>query len=115
MSTIGERPDELDRVLDAADPRYVKLQLDIAHYQQGGGDPVRAVRKFADRLLFLHIKDVESTRQVSDRRPRRAAYRFAELGRGTVDVKAVFAALRDVEFRGWAVVSADTDASRSRY
>ena len=61
MNSIGERPEELDQVLDAADPRYVKLELDIAHYQQGGGDPVRAVRQHADRLLFLHIKDVEST------------------------------------------------------
>src|SRR4029077_12122407 len=61
MGTIGERPDELDWILDAADPGVVKLELDIAHYQQGGGDPVKAVRKYADRLLFLHIKDVQRT------------------------------------------------------
>ena len=60
MGTIGERPDDADRVLSAADPRYVKLLLDVAHYQQGGGDPVAAIRRYRDRLLLLHVKDVES-------------------------------------------------------
>src|SRR2546428_119280 len=58
MGSMGERPEEVDRVLDAADPRYVKLELDIAHYYQGGGDPVKAIERYKDRLLFLHIKDV---------------------------------------------------------
>src|SRR5207302_689069 len=31
MRAIGEAPAEVDRVLDASDPRYVKLELDIAH------------------------------------------------------------------------------------
>ena len=59
MGSLGEAPDEVDWIMDAADPRYIKLELDIAHYQQGGGDPVKAIRKYRDRLLFLHIKDVE--------------------------------------------------------
>src|SRR5437773_1915334 len=59
MNSIGEPPDAIARILDAADPRYVKLLLDIAHYQQGGGDPAAAVRQYADRLIFLHVKDVE--------------------------------------------------------
>jgi inosose dehydratase len=108
MGTIGERPDELDWILDAADPRYVKLELDIAHYQQGGGDPVKAVRKYADRLLFLHIKDVE------DKPGGAGGYRFVELGRGRVDVKGVFAAMRDVRFRGWAVVELDAVPDKAR-
>ena len=106
MNNIGERPEEVDRVLEATDPRYVKLLLDIAHYQQGGGDPVRAVRKFADRILFLHIKDVQSPLPGNTGDPMRS-YRFVELGRGKVDVKGVFAALTEVKFRGWAIVELD--------
>ncbi len=98
MNNIGERPEEVDRVLDATDPRYVKVLLDIAHYQQGGGDPVRAVRKFSDRILFLHIKDVQSPLPGNTGDPMRS-YRFVELGRGTVDIKGVFAALNEVKFR----------------
>ena len=113
MNNIGERPEEVDRVLEATDPRYVKVLLDIAHYQQGGGDPVRAVRKFADRILFLHIKDVQSPMPGNTGDPMRS-YRFVELGRGKVDVKGVFAALNEVKFRGWAIVELDAVPDKAR-
>jgi len=112
MGTIGEKPDDVDRILDAADPRYVKLELDVAHYQQGGGDPVRAIRRYADRLLFLHLKDVESvaagaTGGAGNARGTGQAYRFVELGRGRVNLPGVLDALKDVKFRGWAVIELD--------
>jgi len=99
MGSLSERPEELDQVMSASDPRYVKLELDIAHYFQGGGDPVKAIEKFSDRLLFLHIKDVE--------RVSKSVYRFVELGRGLVDVPAVFESLTKINYRGWAVVELD--------
>jgi inosose dehydratase len=111
MNALGESPDEVDQILKATDPRYVKLELDIAHYQQGGGDPARAIRKYRDRLLFLHIKDVESL--PSDDKSKRN-YRFVELGRGRVDLPAVFRALKDVKFKGWAVVELDEVPDKSR-
>lgn len=95
LGSIGEKPSDIDRVLEACDPRYVRLLLDVAHYQAGGGDPVAAIRKHADRLLFLHIKDLRERQ-------------FVELGRGSVDLRGVFAALRDVHFTGWAVVELDS-------
>lgn len=111
MGSLGEAPDEVDSIMEAADPHYVKLELDIAHYQQGGGDPAHAIRQYHDRLLFLHIKDVESL-STSDERGR--AYRWVELGRGRVDLPAVFAALKDVKFRGWAVIELDSVPDKSR-
>jgi inosose dehydratase len=113
MNNIGERPEEVDRVLDATDPRYVKVLLDIAHYQQGGGDPVRAVRKFSDRILFLHIKDVQSPLPGNTGDPMRS-YRFVELGRGKVDIQSVFTALNEVKFRGWAIVELDAVPDKAR-
>ena len=113
MNNIGERPEEVDRVLDATDPRYVKVLLDIAHYQQGGGDPVRAVRRYADRILFLHIKDVQSPLPGNTGDPMRS-YRFVEIGRGKVDVKGVFAALAEVRFKGWAIVELDAVPDKAR-
>ena len=113
MNSIGERPEEVDRVLDATDPRYVRVLLDIAHYQQGSGDPVRAVRKFSDRILFLHIKDVQSPLPGNTGDPMRS-YRFVELGRGTVDIKGVFAALNEIKFKGWAIVELDAVPDKAR-
>ncbi len=111
MGSLGEASDEVNRIMDAADPRYVKLELDIAHYQQGGGDPARAIRQYHDRLLFLHIKDVES---LSTHDERGRTYRWVELGRGRVDLPAVFAALKDVKFRGWAVIELDGVPDKSK-
>ncbi len=113
MNSIGEQPDEIDRVLDTMDPNVVKLLLDIAHYRQGGGDPVKAVRKYADRLAVLHLKDVQSPLPGHTGDPMRS-YRFVELGRGKVDIKAVFAALDEVKFRGWAVVELDAVPDKAR-
>jgi inosose dehydratase len=105
MGTIGEKPDAVDRILEAADPRYVKLELDVAHYHQGGGDPVRAIRRYGDRLLFLHLKDVESVPN---------SYRFVELGRGKVNLRGVLDALKDVKFRGWVIVELDSVPDNAR-
>lgn len=112
MHSLGERPDEVDRILDAADSKYVKLLLDVAHYVEGGGDPVKAIEKYRDRLLFLHIKDVQI---VSPGAGSKNPYRFVELGRGRVDLPAVFAALERVKFHGWLIVELDgnPDAARS--
>ena len=90
MGSLGERPEEVDQILQAMDPRFAKLELDVAHYFQGGGDPAKAIEKYKDRLLFLHIKDVEPVPDApSGKRP----FRFVELGRGRVDLPAVFEAL----------------------
>lgn len=101
--SLGEKPDEIERVLDATNPRYVRLLLDIAHYRVGGGDPVAAIHRYADRLLFLHIKDVRLRAADAEGPP----FQFVELGRGTVDLPGVVAALRAVRFGGWAVVELD--------
>jgi inosose dehydratase len=70
------------------------------------------MRKYRDRLLFLHITVVEGPKNDS---PGGKGYRFVELGRGRVDLPASFKALHDVKFRGWAVVELDgvTDPKRS--
>lgn len=111
MGALSQSPAEIRRVMDASDSRLVRLELDVAHYAQGGGDPAEAVRGYAGRLLFLHIKDVESP--APGHGPE--SYRFVELGRGRVDLPAVFQALKSVGFDGWAVVELDEvpDAART--
>jgi len=94
MGAFGEKPDEVTRILDAADPRFVHLLLDTAHYQQAGGDPAAAIRRYGERIRLLHLKDL-------------AGSHFIELGRGSVDFKAVFAALDAIGYDGWGIVEVD--------
>lgn len=100
MNSTGEKPHEIAAVLDAADRRHVRLLFDVAHYQQGGGDPVAAIRQYRDWIDVVHLKDV---------RPRESApgYEFVELGRGRVDLPGCFAALRETGFDKWAIVELD--------
>jgi inosose dehydratase len=113
MNSLGERPEEVDRILDAADQKFVHLELDIAHYRMGGGKPADAIRKYAERLLFLHIKDLETPVPGATGDPSRS-YRFVELGRGVVDLPACFAALKQVSFKGWCVVELDSVPDKAR-
>jgi inosose dehydratase len=111
MGAMGQTPEGVEQIMAAADPRYAKLELDIAHYFQGGGDPAKAVEKYSDRLLFLHLKDVEKLPATAETKD---PYRFVELGRGSVNVSAVLEALRKINFRGWGVVELDSVPDKTR-
>lgn len=113
MNSIGERPQEIDAVMQATDPRHATLLFDTAHYQQGGGDPIAGIKKYADRITVLHIKDLESPAPGATG-DRSGSYRFIELGRGKVDLKSVFAVLKQVGFKGWAIVELDRVSDPSR-
>ncbi len=105
MNQLGETPEEVDVIVQAMNPKYCKLLLDIAHYRQGGGMPEKAVRQYKDVLYALHLKDTMSPLPDKPNDPK--AYRFVELGRGNVNVPAVFKALDEVGFKGWGVVELD--------
>lgn len=59
-----ESPEEIDMLL-ARTPPELGLTLDTGHTVVGGGDPIEIVRRYADRLVHLHLKDVD--RAVLDR------------------------------------------------
>ncbi|AQG79708.1 sugar phosphate isomerase/epimerase family protein [Spirosoma montaniterrae] len=105
MNQLGETPEEVDVIVQAMNPKYCKLLLDIAHYRQGGGLPENAVRQYKDMLYALHLKDTMSPLPDKPNDPK--AYRFVELGRGNVNVPAVFNALDDIGFAGWGVIELD--------
>jgi len=101
MGSAGERPEAIRELFGATDPKLVKLLLDVAHYQQGGGDPIAAIHEYKDRIAVMHLKDVE---------PRPGStpnYRFVELGRGKVDLAGVVKAMNAINYKGWAVIELD--------
>ncbi|MCF2444967.1 sugar phosphate isomerase/epimerase [Dyadobacter sp. CY345] len=100
MNQLGETPEEVDIIVQAMDPRYAKLLLDIAHYKQGGGEPEEAVVKYKNIIHSLHLKDTKPA-------DTKNGYKFVELGQGRVNVPAVFDALNKIKFKGWAVIELD--------
>ncbi|MET7508260.1 sugar phosphate isomerase/epimerase [Streptomyces albidoflavus] len=47
------------RLLDTTDPDLVELCLDTGHYAYCGGDSVRLVETYGERLGYLHLKQVD--------------------------------------------------------
>lgn len=105
MHQWGETPEEVDVIMAHLDPSKVLLELDVAHYFQGGGDPAKAVLKYKKILHTLHIKDVEAPIKGKEDQPK--SYKFVELGQGKVNLKEVFKNLDKINFKGWAVVELD--------
>jgi inosose dehydratase len=92
LSTIVEGPEQVD--LAFARTR-IGFCPDLAHLQAAGGDPVDLVRRYADRIPYVHFKDVD------------ADGNFVPLGHGIVDLEGVAGALRESGFDGWALVELD--------
>jgi inosose dehydratase len=109
-STFVESPREIERAVELTD---VGLLVDTGHLLLGGSDPIEVLRRFGDRVNYVHVKDVrlDVVRQVVDERAdvlegwRRGM--FCELGAGDVDLPAFFDALRATGYDGWVVVEQD--------
>ena len=104
MGTRVQSPAEIERLLAGTS---VGLVLDTGHLTAAGGDPVRALRDWRDRIDHLHVKDVSlgviSAAASWDEAWRHGA--FCELGTGDVDLARFFAELGD--YAGWLVVEQD--------
>jgi inosose dehydratase len=113
-----ETPDETARLLDLTDPALVGLVLDTGHYTYGSGknEPGAALaglKRFGERVLHVHFKDLEPSVAAQARRDGwdydRAigAGVFCELGRGCIDFPSIVARLRERRYDGWVVVEQD--------
>ncbi|MHC4983153.1 MAG: sugar phosphate isomerase/epimerase family protein [Planctomycetota bacterium] len=86
------------------------LLLDTAHLAGAGGDSLEIAKKYADRIIALHLKDLLVTKPELGLDKWAQRGRFCELGAGNVglDNAAVLKALVDMGFDGWVFVEQDT-------
>jgi inosose dehydratase len=110
-----EFEDELERVLDAIDPRLLSVCLDTGHSTFAGFDPVEFYRLHADRVTYLHLKDVDPAVKAHVIEHRLGFYDawalglICNLGQGEVDFPALRHALAEGEFSGWVTVEQERD------
>jgi inosose dehydratase len=101
---------DVERLLDASG---VGLCLDTGHLYLAGTDPVAVARMAPERVLHVHLKDVDAAaaEQVrSGALPFRQAVidgLFTPLGAGGVDIEGVIRTLENDGFRGWYVLEQD--------
>ncbi len=91
----------------------VGLCLDTGHLLVGGGDPVTALSQWGERINHVHLKDARLSPLASIQAAGGSADEiwsndvFCPLGEGDLDVAAVAARLRSMEYEGWIVVEQD--------
>ncbi len=119
--TFVERPEELDRLVAELDavaapaPSATGICLDVGHFTVGGGDPVAALRRYGERVVHVHLKDVDpevlAGLQEGSIRGFLAALRariYTELGGGVLDVPGVLEQLAARRYHGWIMLEQDT-------
>jgi len=104
MGTRVQSPAEIERLLEATD---IGLLLDTGHLTAGGGDPIRGLRDWRERIDHVHVKDVrlDLLRIATDWDEAWRRGVFCELGSGDVELEAFLAELGD--YSGWVVVEQD--------
>lgn len=108
-----ETPQEIDTLMELTDPDLVGLCLDMGHYAFGGGDPVKALEMYRDRIWHVHFKDYDPTAAQESRKVEGDYFDaiqrgvFCELGKGAVDFNAVVDLLTDTGYDEWVVVEQD--------
>jgi inosose dehydratase len=108
-----EYEDQIERFLEDTDPARVFLCFDTGHHAYRGGDSVGLVRRHPDRIGHLHFKNVDPAVRAkvnAEQTPFPKAVAmgiFCELSEGAVDFLALRDALRETDYRGWAIVEQD--------
>ncbi|MEA2735310.1 MAG: hypothetical protein QOE14_1761 [Humisphaera sp.] len=72
----------LDILFENSEPHLMKAEIDVYWVKHGGEDPVARITKLGDRVIALHLKDMAAG---DDKK-------FAEVGTGILDFKAILEA-----------------------
>ncbi|MFY0596282.1 MAG: TIM barrel protein [Cognatishimia sp.] len=106
---------ELERLLDEVDEKILKICFDTGHHSYAGFDPVAFMKRYVDRISYMHFKDIDPKVKAKVIENRTDFYEacgdgiFCNLGDGDVDFPAVRQVLLDAGFEGWCTVEQDCD------
>ena len=92
-----------DELLRGTDPSLVKFELDCGWMSAAGHDPAAYIAKYPNRYRLLHIKDFQPTASPSVGLDESSRPKPAELGRGHVDYRPIFAAAKKSEVEWYYV------------
>lgn len=110
IGTMVEDAQDTQRVLDGS---VIGLCVDTGHLVAAGADPVAITLANTDRVRHVHLKDVDAAQAA---RVLDGELTFSDavsdglwtvLGEGSVDVRAMIAALEGAGYTGWYVLEQD--------
>ncbi len=119
MGTVVQDADEVERLMENTEPRYVSLLYDTGHFAYCGADPLAMAVKYADRIRHVHLKDIR-TDAVKKVREEQLSFldgvrlgTFTVPGDGDLVFEPVFRALKDAGYTGYMLVEAEQDPAKA--
>lgn len=115
-----EFEDEIEAMLEAIPYEVAGLCLDTGHLYYDGMDPVTWLKKHADRLDYVHFKDVND--EVYKKVVKDDTIGFFEgcgmgamcpIGTGSLDYPAIRQALKDINYSGYITIEQERDPRNS--
>ena len=106
---------ELEKLLDEVDENILKICFDTGHHSYAGFDPVAFMKRYINRISYMHFKDIDPKVKADVIANRTGFYDacgqgiFCKLGEGDVDFPTVRQVLIDNGFEGWCTVEQDCD------
>jgi sugar phosphate isomerase/epimerase len=94
---LGNGQTGYDILMAAAPANQLRAELDLGWVAVAGSDPVAMMKKYADRLDLLHVKDMIKDAAIP------AGFRSTEIGKGMIDWKPVFAAARELGVKNYFI------------
>lgn len=116
--TVVEQPEEIDRLMEMTDSNLVYLLYDTGHALYGGNEPFQLLRKYYDRIAYIHLKDVRQS-VLAEAREEKADFLtcirkgvFTVPGDGCIDFIPIFRELVEREYGGWALLEGEQDPEK---
>jgi inosose dehydratase len=113
VGTYVETRAEIDRLCAVTDPALVGLCPDTGHLAYAGVSPEDIFADYADRIGYVHLKDVDGEKLARVREEGIGFVRavemglFVELGTGMVVMPRIIEPLKRAGYRGWMIVEQD--------
>jgi inosose dehydratase len=112
VGTWIETEDEIEQTLAAIPAELLGASFDIGHLAWAGIDPATMLRRHADRLIDIHLKDLDleisdaSRRQPTPYNVATDRGLFLEPGLGDLDLAGTLSTL-PADFGGWVIIEVD--------
>ena len=114
MGTVIQTEEEVDALMKYTGPS-VGLLMDTGHMTFAGGNPINLIRKWGERIVHVHTKDVRAE-ILADVLNRDMPFLksvlqgvFTVPGDGSIDYDQIMTELKAVDYKGWLVVEAEQD------
>ncbi|MBY6160433.1 myo-inosose-2 dehydratase [Mameliella alba] len=118
MGSFCEDEDDVNWLMEGTSDE-VSLCFDTGHLLFGGGDVMRTLDRWSDRVLHVHFKDIRPE-VVKDVRDNNRSFldaviagAFTVPGDGCIDFKQVANKLKSMDYNGWIVVEAEQDPAKA--